>query len=106
MMEEITEGGNGEGGALCLGEMLFVVAGKIFVHGFDVVDAGPLGVGVLWIAVVKGDFEIVHVAIRWWIDIAGETLKHGTFSFGLNNALYDNCDIMVAVCGGIELTLS
>ena len=48
---------------MCLCEVLLVVSGKVGVHCVNVVDAGPLVGGVLWIAVVKGDFEIIHVAI-------------------------------------------
>ena len=42
--------------ALGLGEVVFVVFGKVFIHGGDVVDPGPLRVGIFGVSIVDRDF--------------------------------------------------
>ena len=94
VVEGIAQRRNCERGTLCLGKVFLIISCQVSVHCVDIIDAGPGGVGVFWIAAIIWNVEVIHVAVRRGVDVSVEALEHGTFGFGLNDALNNQGDIL------------
>ena len=106
VVEGIAQRRDRERGTLCLGKVFLVVRCQVSIHGVDIVNAGPGGVGVFGVTTVVGNFQIIHIAVRRWVYVSVETLEHGTFCFGLDDAFNDRGNVLFSRISAVEVSLS